>query len=535
MKRVKRITAMAITITMVAALIASSLAPLSVQASGAKAASETLEYDVLEPEDLEADALESEALEPEDLEAEVLESEILESEDLDSEELEAEVAEVTDDETYSPSGSPNTTSVFVTGETSFSFTPNVTGYWTFEATHIYDMHPHFRVFNHYGHQLASRSDIITLHLVEGVPYVVDVSCWMRGDFADGNGSFTLVVSVSDEFIPPTSPRLEPNEIPGSGGHSEGYDDIYYIFTPDTCGLWEILIDVDDAELVYFSITDWDSNEIAFVYDPIPGFHGTVRLVSGVEYRLRGWVEWDHAYSIYISPAEEFIPWFDWEWLFELMDEVGLTVDLESDETIIPPSGGSFEVDGARSFTFTPEETGPWFFTADGGSADMIVILTDSYGSFITLDEVWWGWGMHFIKELSQGVEYVIRFAPFAYSTGSVTFTVTSYEGIEWPEDDDTWDWEWQWQEERIPSGGGFTVVDLDTMYLFSPEFTGSWTIDLTYMPWGGISIRDESSSFRISAREVPSISVHLAAGNEYVIDTGEAGWRQIAILNISPT
>jgi len=430
---------------------------------------------------------------------------------------------------------PNTVSVSVTAETFFSFTPNATGYWTFAASNINNSSPQFTVRNHYGHILGTRGQIITLHLVEGAPYVIHAGCWMMAT-GDSHGSFTMTVSVSDEFVMPVIHRPGPTVIPGEGGYFSGYDDIFYSFIPNTSGLWELLIVTEDYDLLYLSVTDWDNNDIVILFDAEPQFHGTVRLTAGVEYRIRGWVEWDTAYSIYIRPAEYFIPWFDWEWLFDALTEEGFVLDLENEKTAIAPYGGGFEVEMAASFTFTPDETGPWSFIAESDAADLFIILTDTYGSFFTWGDLWWN-NLHLIKELTQGVEYVVYIAFYESDNVNITFIVEPYEEIDW----DDWDWDWYddiddiWQYIRIPAAGGYTTVDINSSFLFSPAATGSWTINLTNMSWRGLSIRDYTSSFFVNERDTAAISIHLAAGNEYVIDTGDAGWGGTSILSISPT
>jgi len=53
------------------------------------------------------------------------------------------------------------------------------------------------------------------------------------------------------------------------------------------------------------------------------------------------------------------------------------------------------------------------------------------------------------------------------------------------------------------------------------------------MMWGNLSISDASGSFRVSERDTPVISIHLAAGHEYIIDTGWGNFG--SILSVSPT
>ena len=431
--------------------------------------------------------------------------------------------------------------VTITEDTLFSFTPNATGYWTFVTSNSGNIWPRLWVINHYGHIVASDSGtapdgnaIVKVHLVEGAPYVIRAGY----DWADEVGTYTLSVFMSHVFERPMRPAPIPTEIPGEGGIVSGYDRLLYSFTPDTSGFWAFNAETDGWYLD-LEIQDAHWNMIAFNMDDwATEFGAVIRMIAGVEYIIRGWVDWDAPYTLSVSPTDTFEPWVDWD----LLAQWGLDMDFDADRVVIPPYGGEFVVNETTHFSFTPEATTMWFFDLLDSTADVIILVTDTYGSFLTPvegDRWWTGWaGMY----LEEGVEYVIWAGSMWSTNFSFTLAIESFDGVEEPEDPSEWipDPEWGIEEEwgvRLPSEGGYVYIGDDFWFLFSPETTDSWTIQIlaSGAGWRELSIADASRSFWLNDWDGNAISMHMAAGMEYTIETWVSWETTGAMLHVSPT
>ncbi|MCL2572852.1 MAG: hypothetical protein FWE11_10690 [Defluviitaleaceae bacterium] len=432
---------------------------------------------------------------------------------------------------------PNYVTVTVTEETNFSFTPNASGYWTFVTSENYDgATPRLWVINHYGHILAqdrgtapNGNAIVKLHLVEGAPYVI-----RAGYDWDSSGTYTLTVFMSEEFERPTRPIPEPVVIPGSGGVVRGWDRILYSFTPDTSGLW-VIHGEGDGDWFELEIQNAYWNTIAFTMDNWnTEFRATVRLVAGAEYIIRGWSDWEARYTINIYPTDTFEPWIEWD----VLAEWGLVMDFDAVREIIPPSGDSISVRGESFFSFTPNSTGPWIFDTENVSDEVFIIITDTYGSFMTPIESYSWWNNFGVVDLEEGIEYIIWASSFWDDDFTFTLIVATPE--EWEPDFDDWDDDWDTGTDwgtRIPSEGGQVMLDDDFMFLFAPATTGSWSLQLMGegMGWREISLQDETGSFWVDDWDTGMISVHLAAEREYIIHTWVSWDIMGAMLHVSPT
>ena len=445
-------------------------------------------------------------------------------------------------EAEEPTAAPNYVSVTVTEETHFSFTPNATGYWTFVTSNNTGDTPRLWVINDYGHTLASDSGtapgnnaIVKLHLVEGAPYVIRAGYSWGG----GEGTYTLTVFMSEEFVRPVRPVPVPTQVPGGGGTFSGTGSPYYVFTPEETGFWEIDIVSDGWDMDFF-IRNQFHTYIAFNINWEPEFRATIRLIAGVEYTITGWIGWSDNYTMTITPVDAFEPWIDWE----LMSNWGINFDLEADAERIAISPGSrVAVDAETYFSFTPDEDGPWTFWLLDVATDAIILVTDTYGSFLAVNEGGRWWGDEWITvDLEAGVEYVIWAASLWDGVPDFTLYIAPFdEDMTAPDWDWDWDNDWDWDDGwnggwghgiRIPSQGGYTNMEDNFRFLFSPEATGSWSIMLSDVRgWSDLEVSDESGSFRVFTTD-NVISMHMAAGTEYVIEVW-AGWD--AILQVSPT
>ncbi|MCL2528640.1 MAG: hypothetical protein FWE42_09515 [Defluviitaleaceae bacterium] len=434
---------------------------------------------------------------------------------------------------------PNTVSVNITEETFFSFTPNTTGYWTFvTSNNTGDSSPRLSVVNHYGHVLATNSGtaqggnaIVTLHLVEGAPYVIQAgAAW------GSVGSYTLTVSVSDEFERPVRHVPTPVAIPGGGGFVRGHDRLLYTFTPETSGLW-VFEAASTGLYVEIEIMDSHGNFIAGSMDEwATGFRATIRLVAGVEYTIRGWSDWDGVYTLDISPTDTFEPWIDWV----MFAEWGITLDLDADREVLSPAGVEQSVNEEIHFSFTPDTTGPWLIGIEDSISDIFAIVTDTYGSFISVVEGSLWWGDWIVIDLEAGVEYVIWASSFWGENINFTLVVEPLDVREPDLDldldiDSSWGYVDDWRT-RIPSGGGYFTLDNEYWFVFAPEETSSWSIQISGAgnSWSELDISDPSSSFWVRSNG-SVISMHMAGGVDYTIEAWVGGSTSQAVLHVSPT
>jgi len=427
-------------------------------------------------------------------------------------------------------------SVTIREETFFSFTPNVTGYWTFVTSNrTDDAFPFLQVTNHYGHVLATdwgsgpdNNAIVKLHLVEGAPYVVHA-----GFDWGAQGRYTLTVFVSEEFVRPERYVAMPEAIPGEGGEVSGYDRIFYSFVPDTTGFWEFNA-TTDGWFFEIDITDSRGNLIVLNLDDEElEFNATALLVADQEYTINGWVSWDAAYTLSVWPTDTFEPWIDWDWLAQW----DVNLDLNAVRTVIPSTGGGNLVETTTHFSFTPETSGLWTVDISDGEFDIFVFITDSYGSTMTLAESGW-WDDWITLYLLEDVEYVIWVSSFWRDSFFMNLVITPYEEMVW----DEWEWDTDWDEEmewgtRIPSTGGYFPLEFENWFLFTPEEMGSWTIEISTegRGWNDLTVSDASGSFWINEWDTGTISMHMAAGVEYFIDAWSS-WDNVgAVLQVSPT
>ncbi|MCL2362627.1 MAG: hypothetical protein FWC73_12550 [Defluviitaleaceae bacterium] len=430
----------------------------------------------------------------------------------------------------------NYVSITITRETFFSFTPNATGYWTFATSDQgEDSAPEIAVINHYGHELGwDRGDnaVVKLHLVEGAPYVI------RAGFERGTrGIYNLIVFMSEEFEPPGWTRPELTQIPGSGGVMRGTGDIFYSFTPDETGLWEIHATRYGLSVELY-ITDNRDNFVAFPLDTFgPEFNATIQLTAGEEYIINGTGGWGAGYVLTVSPTDSFEAWIDWE----MLAQWGFAVDLDGERTELDPTGSASMVTEMTHFSFTPDETGLWSFAMTNVTEWAWILVTDNYGSFLSFQEAGAWWDSHMALYLAEGVEYVIWANNEWYEGNRFDLTIMPYIGlpiIDWEPEWDEWDW-----VTSMPSEGGSFSLEEHNGFIFSPDATGSWTFHISgewddiqyWRSWRELAISDTSDSFWIDEWESGMITLHLAADVEYHIEA----WVSWDILNpvllVSPT
>jgi len=334
----------------------------------------------------------------------------------------------------------NAFSVPVTEETFFSFIPNTTGYWIFETSDNMNDVLRLRVYNDYGHLLATDDNsagnlnvIIKVHLVEGADYTIHVGFLS----AETIGTYTLTVSMSNEFIPPpvashrvadvdlaydiyyfisddyvvveqytpsntseitSTPVITALEvIPSHGGIITVSVPERFIFSPETTGSWTMsmvglgdFVVMDTSES--FRLTAWHNNPFI-----------TIHLAAGHTYIIDAWTV-DVA-SISISP----------------------TYQIHPAEDVITLSR---IVSRPTKFSFIPNITGYWVLETSNNIGDPLLQILDASGQILFEDDDS-GDGLNaFLKVyLVEGVEYTIH-ATFFAGGGSYRLDILGLMGIE---------------------------------------------------------------------------------------------------------
>jgi len=432
-------------------------------------------------------------------------------------------------------GTQSRTAVTIREETYFSFTPNATGYWTFVTSNIIGTSdPELRVTNNYGHIMAldsgtapNNNAIVKLHLVEGAHYII----W-AGVRWGTMGSFTLTVYMSDTFTRPTRPVPVPTVIPGEGGMSRGQDQLLYSFSPQESGLWSIEI---EAEAIFeIEISDSFGNFIGGTLDSRNDhFFATMRLVADETYRIRSWGLGGVWYTITISPAESFEPWIDWD----MLAEWDIAVDFDADMSALSPHGGHVSVNDTVQLSFTPYTSGLWLFEIYENFDNPVLLITDTYGSFIFAEEIWSDNQWLFFT-MEADVEYILWASSFWGGNVDFSMYISYYE----PE---PVDYDLDYDEPapdiihtdrgtRIPSHGGYVIVGDEHTFHFSPATTGSWTVQLIGdSSWTDLLVSDISGSFVLQNWAGRIISLYMAQYAEYIFET----WAEQddTLIFVSPT
>jgi len=412
----------------------------------------------------------------------------------------------------------DTATVLVSSETSFAFSPDATGYWTFYASTISGI-PYLWLTNEFGH-LLGEGGIITAHLVEGAEYIVYAG--FRG--SDG-GSYMLSLFWSETFTPPaffdpSIPTVESLVMPAGGGRLDINGEALISFTPNTSGLWLFEVHSDADEGFPMWIDDPFGNTLAFdnFLHEIDGHASfTVRLTAGVEYTIETmmlmWIPLEYAISATLT--RDFVSWLDYDHL----EAEGFTLDLEAERREIPSAGGNIRVQGETWFSFTPDTTGAWTFSTRNRTGDPLLVITDNYGSFFLGDDDSAGdLNARFSVYLTAGVEYVVwaRFwQPGA--SGNYILDVVPFEEAE----DDN-------EVHVFPGVASALPIEAEYQFFeFTPDFTETWTIQ-SNDPSVMIFMGDASGSFAVEMDNwgnVPAvITLDMAEGVEYNIITWLPNW-----------
>jgi len=196
-------------------------------------------------------------------------------------------------------------------------------------------------------------------------------------------------------------------------------------------------------------------------------------------------------------------------------------DQSSDKTI-PGEGGEVRVSEVTRFKFVPNTSGMWVFsTSENGNSDPVLTLYDSRGATLSYnDDADEDLNAMIVYSLTAGTAYTIE-AGFFGTIGSYKLTVE--------------------QVTILPTSGN-TNIRGDTMFSFTPNRTGLWTLQTSdnglsdpYIiidePGGGFFATDDDSAGGLNAL----LSVFLVEGRSYIVYVGFISSSESCRLSVSST
>jgi hypothetical protein len=276
--------------------------------------------------------------------------------------------------------------VQVNGTTSYSFTPNRSGFWTFETSNNGSSDPCLLLRDENNRVIAEDDDgagglnaHIMVRLEQGRTYTL-----VARFFSGNTGQYTLTVN-----------HMAMSEIPGRNQTLPVETETYFSFTPTETGLWSFAATNHEGggNIPAFWIYDIAGRQVNMNHE-----HMTARLTAGVEYILRaGFLGSNKGYftlNIARVPATE-----------------------------ITGSGEMFKINNGGYFSFTPRESGFWaFYTNDNGSSDPLLSLYDFRGIIADDDDSGEEYNAYLLVPLEAGVQYFLH-AGFWSGGGNYTLYV----------------------------------------------------------------------------------------------------------------
>jgi hypothetical protein len=276
-------------------------------------------------------------------------------------------------------------------------------------------------------------------------------------------------------------------IPAMGGtvHVIGTTD--FLFSPNESGMWQFRTSNNSGDPVLTIYNSYDQ-EVAYDDDGVGDLNSlmTVYLNASELYTLNA--------GFFATGTGSYT----------------LTVSRGSANTeIIPGGGGTVQIIGDTSLTFTPNNSGAWEFRTSNNNGDPLLTLYNASGMQIAYDDDGTGTLNSLISiYLDAGTTYVLNAGFYDNGTGSYTLNVSASRA------------------ETIPGGGGNIYVSGATMFLFTPDTSGEWELRtsnnngdpllILYNGFGSEIARDDDSGGNYNSL----IRHYLNAGETYTINAG---------------
>jgi len=323
----------------------------------------------------------------------------------------------------------------INGDTEFTFTPNMAGFWIFRMSGNTGGSPSLRIDA--PNRLIFATDInrgkgpdsvFQADLEKGVAYKVSIG------FVAGEEIGSYLLSV--EYFGMDAGNI----IPSNGGEIEIDYMQEYLFTPEISGFWEFSTSDNDGHEALIMVNDDDGNYIDARSGNAAGKNATLtlNLNAGETY---------HVYTGFTTGEGGFIL---------TVEHIRKAANYLKPDRTINGNGGVYEVSGATVFEFTPDRTDFWLiYTSDDNDSDPYLILYDSDGMIICEDDDGAEKGNALLTALiEEDKTYYISAAFYGYGTGNFKLTVELCK--------------------VIPSSTRDVKVTGTTAFLFTPNKAGTW-------------------------------------------------------------
>jgi len=392
-----------------------------------------------------------------------------------------------------------------------SFTPDVSGFWTFDVVNA----DQIIVYDSFGNAIGqldfwnTRTDTestMTLHLVEGAEYIIEVSApWRTQE------GYTLTVSHTDEFEPWQNEfafDLASKTIAVRGGPVTAQGETMFSFTPNVTGAWEFVVsDIFDDFVIVITDSYESFAVVRHAWSWRDSTRVNMRLAAGHEYILvvakSEWTEGDldSEFTLIARP-------------YTLTEPAEPRVETRMRRTIPSEGGRQMMHDGDNLFAFRPTYTGTWVIQP-GPRVHDLHLFDQSQSFSLSLE---WHRNDVITITLAGGIEY---FIDAGWGFGDSDFIIVSphYELNQF-------------------YAGMPTVrsVTQEMEFSFIPNETGLWVIRSDGANWqthpqlwlldayGNIIASDDGASGERDAvikREFVAGSMYTVRAGFFVNDTGQ--------------
>jgi len=357
----------------------------------------------------------------------------------------------------------------------YSFIPDISGYWVFHAMDRGNIDPYLKIFNEHGYLIAAAegtlevlNTLVAASLQEGKEYYVST-----GIKSSVKSEYTLAVTVADA-------------IDDDGGAVNVKGPTIYTFTPDKSGYWVFRTSNSRTTELYLEINnEYGAHYESEVFSESGGLRTAFLspyLKEGVTYCLTAGVKWG--------------------------DSIEYTISVSSAPSI-SGSGGEIRVNGVMKYSFTPDTSGYWMFkTSDSGSGDTYVEIYDADRFLITANsdspQQRNNYSTVAAALLQTGETYYISVGYFMGSQYSCTLSVSPVPAT-------------------IPGGGGTVRATGLSAFPFVPDSSGLWRFRTSNSgdTSPNLILLDEKGNTIAKGEDIiwqeDSMSAVLAAGETYYV------------------
>jgi len=288
--------------------------------------------------------------------------------------------------------------VQVSSQAGFAFTPDRSGTWQFYTSSDGSSDPYLEIYDSNGTEIDSDDDggggndaFLAIYLQEGSQYSINVGFY---DIGIAGCKLTVSLSAADTASSVATDLAE------NGGSIRVDDTIEFAYTPDRSGMWVLSTSDNENCDPYLRISDVNGTLIDEDDDSM-GDNNALLLVyldAGATYNVSaGFWGSGGSYVLTVLPADE-----------------------------LSGGGGKVNIDAAKAFEFTPDQSAIWaFHTSGSGSGEPYLGIYDKDGNLIgSSDDSSGGPDVVITAKLDAGETYGIMAGFYNGSEGSYTLTIT---------------------------------------------------------------------------------------------------------------